>query len=868
MKKNKNTKFTNNVPDLIIALVCILGIVAGISFFIKDMNISLKADSEPIGVIYFKKNTAQRRLINKNLWEKLKVQAPVYNGDRIRTGNYSEANIVFNDGSEIALYDNSLVQIFSEDGNTINFVNGSISIVSSDNAKETGETISVVAGNKVMSLGKNTSAVFSSPISLSQNKGDTVVAVSAGEVYVKPAENSKKKQKSSNTAAYETVSAGSVAQYQTELKSVELLELPAKTTSTATETKKTAVSYAADKQFKVLSPAPTYSVIQNKDEIKFVPFFWTEVKDIKIEFSYSSAFSSIVNTEYLSSDTHKGSVALDFANNGDLIYWRAEPVNSEDYKNVVSGKIEVRSEEKKQQELKTAVTQVFGNQAAEEISAQVEQKTKTVTSSEAVAMTDIIPARKPVTRKNASVTTPTATKTEKPGETVTSASEQTVSTPVTIDSFVQTQKAKKEQEKIEAEKIEAEKLAEAEQKTEVEVPVVAEKPKTEVAKKPAVTTTKPKTSTKPAVKKPVTTKPSVTATKTPETAAPVNQPMPVPELSVVPAGVATVAKQDSGILPAEAIPPAPLITETEKEPAATTQPTVSKPAEPVEVKPVEVQPVEPQPAEIEKSDTVPAEPVTKGTEENVQIEAAEEIYEPEVINPVEKVNESAVPSEVIKDNVPVVTEETKPAEVKPVETKPAETKPAETSPVVETKPVEVKPAETPVVVAPVTENTTPVVSKGTEENVVIPTETVPVTPESTVTEPVRGPQNTFTSVVPLLLTPAASKIYTEADFADSDEPSIVFSWNPVENAQAYKFEIVNEDGRTVWSTTCRTNRFVLSDNIDVISEDGEYNWKVTAISKTDGVVYNSLTASRTFYISFEDVDAVEGVSKTNLITFD
>ncbi len=853
MKKNKNTKFTNNVPDLIIALVCILGIVAGISFFIKDMNISLKADSEPIGVIYFKKNTAQRRLINKNLWEKLKVQAPVYNGDRIRTGNYSEANIVFNDGSEIALYDNSLVQIFSEDGNTINFVNGSISIVSSDNAKETGETISVVAGNKVMSLGKNTSAVFSSPISLSQNKGDTVVAVSAGEVYVKPAENSKKKQKSSNTAAYETVSAGSVAQYQTELKSVELLELPAKTTSTATETKKTAVSYAADKQFKVLSPAPTYSVIQNKDEIKFVPFFWTEVKDIKIEFSYSSVFSSIVNTEYLSSDTHKGSVALDFANNGDLIYWRAEPVNSEDYKNVVSGKIEVRSEEKKQQELKTAVTQVFGNQAAEEISAQVEQKTKTVTSSEAVAMTDIIPARKPVTRKNASVTTPTATKTEKPGETVTSASEQTVSTPVTIDSFVQTQKAKKEQEKIEAEKIEAEKLAEAEQKTEVEVPVVAEKPKTEVAKKPAVTTTKPKTSTKPAVKKPVTTKPSVTATKTPETAALVNQPMPVPELSVVPAGVATVAKQDSGILPTEAIPPAPLITETEKE------------------------------------------EIAKGTEENVQIEAAEEIYEPEVINPVEKVNESAVPSEVIKDNVPVVTEETKPAEVKPVKTKPAETKPAETSPVVETKPVEVpvesvpkvteetkpvetkpvevkpvevKPAETPVVVAPVTENTTPVVSKGTEENVVIPTETVPVTPESTVTEPVRGPQNTFTSVVPLLLTPAASKIYTEADFADSDEPSIVFSWNPVENAQAYKFEIVNEDGRTVWSTTCRTNRFVLSDNIDVISEDGEYNWKVTAISKTDGVVYNSLTASRTFYISFEDVDAVEGVSKTNLITFD
>ena len=53
-----------------------------------------------------------------------------------------------------------------------------------------------------------------------------------------------------------------------------------------------------------------------------------------------------------------------------------------------------------------------------------------------------------------------------------------------------------------------------------------------------------------------------------------------------------------------------------------------------------------------------------------------------------------------------------------------------------------------------------------------------------------------------------------------------------------------------------------------LDQDGNYEWKVTAITKSGGVVYNSQTSSGIFQIRFEPVEAVQGVSRTNLITFD
>ena len=135
MRKKQNTKFS--IIDLAIILFCLAGTIALGAAFRNEYNRTLvKLNEEPVGIITFKKNTAQRKFIDREIWDRLKQAAPIYNGDTIRTIEQSEAIVIFNDQvTHLTLDEGTLIQIFFNDheGGQINFYSGNLEVVSGSN---------------------------------------------------------------------------------------------------------------------------------------------------------------------------------------------------------------------------------------------------------------------------------------------------------------------------------------------------------------------------------------------------------------------------------------------------------------------------------------------------------------------------------------------------------------------------------------------------------------------------------------------------------------------------------------------------------------------------------------------------------------
>ncbi|MDR2965483.1 MAG: hypothetical protein LBU88_06885 [Treponema sp.] len=130
MQKKKSLKF--KAIDLAIILFCLAGSVTSGAVFWQEYNRTLtKLNEDPIGTIVFKKRTAQRKFIDRSVWDTLKQTSPVYNGDTIRTIEFSEVIINFKDEvTHLALYEKTLIQVFySEvDGAKIDFTGGQMEI--------------------------------------------------------------------------------------------------------------------------------------------------------------------------------------------------------------------------------------------------------------------------------------------------------------------------------------------------------------------------------------------------------------------------------------------------------------------------------------------------------------------------------------------------------------------------------------------------------------------------------------------------------------------------------------------------------------------------------------------------------------------
>lgn len=129
MTKKKSTRFKRNKANLFIFVVCPILSALSLGLFYKDINsFSLRNGEKAVATIYFRRNTVQRKFIDDDLWERLNNKSPVFNGDKIRTADNSEAFAVFKDSdSKIQIKENSLVQILrNSNENTVDFLGGEI----------------------------------------------------------------------------------------------------------------------------------------------------------------------------------------------------------------------------------------------------------------------------------------------------------------------------------------------------------------------------------------------------------------------------------------------------------------------------------------------------------------------------------------------------------------------------------------------------------------------------------------------------------------------------------------------------------------------------------------------------------------------
>ncbi|MFI3257913.1 MAG: hypothetical protein R3Y36_06415, partial [Spirochaetales bacterium] len=194
MPKKKNIKSANNnlASDIAVTLLCLAGFYLSLHFFYQAINQSLgKINETPIGTITFHYGTAQRKLSDRVLWDRVRQESPIYNGDIIRTAELSEATITFIDGNMMNLYDQTLAQVFLDidGGASVDFSGGGISLDASSGTKgitltSGNATVQLEGGsvlNAVASVSDGTSA-SAVPFSLQVVAGSASVTATEGNV--------------------------------------------------------------------------------------------------------------------------------------------------------------------------------------------------------------------------------------------------------------------------------------------------------------------------------------------------------------------------------------------------------------------------------------------------------------------------------------------------------------------------------------------------------------------------------------------------------------------------------------------------------------------------------------------------------------
>lgn len=146
----KKTKL--QLADVVFVLVCLLG--AALSFYkFQDIYFeTLTGTGTPIGIITWKERTAQRQFLNEVLWDRLKMNSSVYEGDLIRTGSNSVADIQI-DRTVISLKEDSLIRIHrNQDGtNQLDLMGGNVKMDSADSP------MLIKAGNAVLTIEQGSS---------------------------------------------------------------------------------------------------------------------------------------------------------------------------------------------------------------------------------------------------------------------------------------------------------------------------------------------------------------------------------------------------------------------------------------------------------------------------------------------------------------------------------------------------------------------------------------------------------------------------------------------------------------------------------------------------------------------------------------
>ena len=160
----------NKVIDLLIVFFCLAGAgISGIAFW-REYNLTLvKLNEEPVATIVFKKRSAQRKFVERNVWDRLKQTSPVYNGDTIRTIEQAEAVIIFQDEiTYLSMDESTIIQVFYNDrgGAKIDFAGGNLEVVSES------ENLEISSGTSTM--------LISGQVRMNKDEEDFILSVSNG----------------------------------------------------------------------------------------------------------------------------------------------------------------------------------------------------------------------------------------------------------------------------------------------------------------------------------------------------------------------------------------------------------------------------------------------------------------------------------------------------------------------------------------------------------------------------------------------------------------------------------------------------------------------------------------------------------------
>ncbi len=157
------------------AVTAAVVILSSFLFFLfwKDLNsIAVRNNETALGDIVFRKGSATRRSLSGMNWERLRSQSPVYGGDTIRTADFSEAAVFFEDGANLDLFENSMIKLsFIGEEKAMEFLDGQVSLSGGE-----GRTITV--GSKTVSFSDD------SKVSFARTGNDISIGVSGGTATV------------------------------------------------------------------------------------------------------------------------------------------------------------------------------------------------------------------------------------------------------------------------------------------------------------------------------------------------------------------------------------------------------------------------------------------------------------------------------------------------------------------------------------------------------------------------------------------------------------------------------------------------------------------------------------------------------------
>ncbi len=161
-----------STTDIAVTGATTLAVAGLLWLFAADiMQASSRDNAVPLGTVVFKRLSATRRAADQLSWERMRNNSPVWELDTLRTADFSEAKVTFDDGTELGIQENSMLRLnFGRDVRNLEFLSGEITL---GGARRSDWKISSDAGS--ISLGENSRATFS------RNEDALSVEVESGE---------------------------------------------------------------------------------------------------------------------------------------------------------------------------------------------------------------------------------------------------------------------------------------------------------------------------------------------------------------------------------------------------------------------------------------------------------------------------------------------------------------------------------------------------------------------------------------------------------------------------------------------------------------------------------------------------------------